>query len=359
MTYSSEAVCVNLDNVTRYVTIVDQGAATRGQIAVPATGALTYLTGTFNPVSSITSLEVMLDGTTVANQLVCYMARVNVRQQYASKTRIYIPLASLQYNYNSNVDVNNANPLVATSTPVALNTGATSTTMTNPERTHRFNFTSTNYGNTIVAYSLEAVCSASAANKGLAELYNITGAADVTSSKTANCPLNVLGLVTSSWTADAKWISGNDYEVRVMRSAAGSNEWLYKGGLWIQISNLQKALVMYRVGKYSSDTTATTHPEVSAIINSSYFNGITNGRQLFFEASGRDPVAGTSDLELYDYNSSTSILNGLDNFTTTVKARLREATSLNITDGDQYTTYSNVTTGTQENSGTFVIIQPQ
>jgi hypothetical protein len=358
LTYSSEAICQNTDSVARNVTIVDQAGTSRGSISVPATGTLTRVTGTFAPIVSVTSLKVKLDQTTSANQLRCHAIRALVRQQYASKTRLYYPMTSLAYNFSSNVDRNDTTTINGTTTPIGYNSGASALTMTNAERIHRIQLDTAAIGNTVVGYAFEAVCSADAANRAVAILYNTTTSVEVLGTQTTSCPNGALGLVTSSWTTTTDWTTTNEYEPRLIKTSGSPTEWLYKAGLWIELTDLQKALVMYRVGGYSSVAATTNHSEQGAVINTSYFAGVTGSRTVGFEASGREPTVGTSDLTLYTINGSGSIGSSNLNFNSATKSRMR-ATGLSVTDGDRFTVQSNRTSGTIESSGGFVIIQTQ
>jgi hypothetical protein len=287
------------------------------------------------------------------------MVRVLVTQQWASKTRVYRPLGALAYNFYANTDRNDVQPLTTSTTPIVENLVDASTGTSNTERLHRILYDSSALGNTIVGYTLEGVCSCNANNQGSLLLTNMNNSNEVASSVTSFCPQNALGYVSSTWTADADWISGNEFELRTKSNSGNRKKYVYKAGLWIEITDLQLVPVMFRVGGYSSLSATTQQTEVGAAINTSSFKGKTGTYTVNFEASGREPVVGTSDITLYDVDASSAVSSSNIDFGSTTKARVREGTALSITDGDQFTIKSNVTTGTIESSGAFIVIKPQ
>jgi hypothetical protein len=108
-TFSSEAVCKNLNASASVIKIVDNStgapAGNVGTLTVPAsTTAYTRISGTFTPAAGQGYYRVQFPAAVTTGNLTCHSVRLVVKQTYAWKTAIYYPATAGNYTNNTTFD---------------------------------------------------------------------------------------------------------------------------------------------------------------------------------------------------------------------------------------------------------------
>jgi hypothetical protein len=336
--YMLEVVATNADSFTRNVSLVNASGATIATI--PVSGSLaapTRLRVPFAPSTGADDYRLRLDGTAQANQLQIYAGRILVQQTGATQTRIYVPLTGAYAGVASNADTS------AASVDNAIFGGVYG--QNNP---HFFSLWRRNDSafSQIAAgtpFTLEAVLGTSTAGSTTASvsLFDATSNTQVVASEvstTSSAP----SLVSASFAAGAAGFTNLDsMEVRIKNSGGSSNAWIYKAGLWIRLTNLAHAEVVYRYSKTDGDGGPAGQYQTGydvTLLDLSRFSSAT----VYHEATGSISSSGTPCAEqLFDIGplgsgpSGTSITASLLSFNTLTNSRQR-TTALPLISGDQF-----------------------
>lgn len=109
VSYYFEVIATNTDAVARSIELINQAGTTKATINVPAgTAVETRFREAWTPDAGAQIYRLRLTASTAANQVITQSAKVVIRQQNATQTRLYIPLI-MQYGHASfsNAEINN------------------------------------------------------------------------------------------------------------------------------------------------------------------------------------------------------------------------------------------------------------
>jgi hypothetical protein len=322
-TYAFEAVCKNTNATTAYsVSIVNTGGTAEASLSVPAnTTNPTRIAATFTP-GTPTNYRVKTPATAVAGQITCYAARVRVRQTYATKTQLYIPLTGNDSTFS---DADNT-----VSGGVVDSTGSASATQATPAHYGVWAKDSTKISGLAATnpWTFEAIVAASGTGK--IGLYStggtlVTGVEHVT---TATSPT----LMSVSFADTA--IADGSYEVRMKRSGGGSTAILFKAAVYVTLSNIVKTQSFYRVGMSSTSNSNLLVEGQRTTIDTGVFSSPT----VTFEGTGYKSGTATADLYTAGVNDSGSTGSLVASSSLTfgaTKGRVASG-SLSLTNGDRF-----------------------
>lgn len=352
-TYYFEIVATNEDPVSRDVELM-VGDTVKATIEVPAnTSSYTRLrSSSFTPSEGANDYDIRLAATTFSLKLRVTTGRIIVKQINATKTRIQIPLVAGGY----------ASGL---STDTGYLVQSTSNDYEQPNARYFSlwkkvvaNFADLASGN---CWSLEVVLSG---NKGtataLAALFNVTDEAMVTGAE-----VSVLGDTITRIQADFADNAGNfdnldEFELRIKKSGGGARANLYAGRLYIKLTNLSKAEILYRISKSGSFLASgvdIVHQRV--LMDTSLFDDPT----IYFEATGKC-ADNTERVFLRDHSTNNSGANGSDvsdsgiNFNSANKIIIRTS-ALTLISGNRFYTRVDDPTASLELNSVFIIVQAE
>lgn len=330
LSYRFEVVCQNTDTSARSIGLVDSTNAVNAAISIPAsTTNPTRFEVSFTPGTPV-NYRVQTAATPTAGLLTCYAARVLIRQVYATKTEIYIPLMGAAYGIADN-DTTVTGGVIDSATSTTAGQGA-------PHLYARFRKDSSAISGlaTTTPWRFEAILSRTGGTSARAALYTAAGAA-VTGGEmvqTATTPT-----LTSLAIADnaTNFSNATDFEVRIRSNSTGTTSRIYKAGLYVLLANIIKTQVPYRIARSANTSSNLVFAHQRTAINTSWFYSPT----INFEATGYEPTVGTSDIDLKTAGTtdsglvSTLIPSSSLNPNSTGTIRSRSA-ALSIADGDRF-----------------------
>jgi general secretion pathway protein G len=367
ITYRFEAVCDNSDAVNRTLDLMDVAAGTSAAslTLLPSAGTYTRYVTTWVPTAGSRSYKLRTPTTTAANRVTCYTARILVHQQSTSgqqvtKTKIYIPMvaddAATGADSDNTVTGNNVD--TSTTRNAYLQGNANHYSIFRKD-TSRFA--------TIAAgtpWTLDVILAYSGAGAGSkASLFNKTTGNQVTASECSGGGTTMARCAQTFSDTATDFTDNNDFEVQIKRQGgpAGTNVWLWKAGLWLNLTSVTKADVYYRIGKYLQTAATATDTRARAMIDHTRYTSPT----FYHESIGLESVVGTSDLRYVTEGTSDSTSAGTDvagtsfNPGTTTKTRTRSAAISTMVSGDRFLPKTYVTTGTFNTISDFIIVEVQ
>lgn len=352
-TYYFEIVARNTDSTARSV-YLRSSTTDYATIVVPA-GTVGYTrfgqATHWTPVTGKSLYLARLDRTSSADQLIVQSARIVVRQTNATKTRIQIPLAQMGHDgYQAGFG------WVDGTTSTAYSQG-------NSDYYSVWRKDSSRYAdlNGTNPWTLEAALyNTGATATAYAALFNRSSGLQV-----AGAEISVTGstitLVDVSFSDGAtNFVHGSEYEVRIRTNNGSYRANLASAArLYVSLTNLSKADVVYRTGRMSAGTSETHLVEQRTLFDSALFTNPT----IYFEATGLCADAGTR-VFLRDHGTSDSGTGGSDvtgsgiNFSSAAKIRVRSA-AINPTAGDRF--YARVAPSTSQVrlSHGWIVVQAQ
>jgi fibronectin type 3 domain-containing protein len=238
-----EVVATNFDASPREIRIIDSLNSVVDTIEVPAiTNSKTRLSKIITLSVSADEYRLELEGTTSAEQLNVYTARLKIIQTGATKTKIYIPLLSS--------DSGTASGDLAA--PVFSNN---STGYLFPNSILPFVKNTSHYSQLaqILPWELEAVIAADANTSGTLSLYNTNKSLVVSRSETifsVATPTLINVPMENNSTNFSAADEGNTFKLALRcRTNCGGAETvhLYKANLWLSLENLTKLRIFQRL----------------------------------------------------------------------------------------------------------------
>jgi len=332
VSYYFEVIGVNTDSVTRSVALVDAFGSTVATVSLPATTTTsTRVRATFSPSGSNNNFRLQLDRTTSNDQLLVQTARMLVNQQNATKTRIYIPLLHRQATDIARTD---------SATGVDITTSTTYVTPTSD----RFGYWTKNSSGWLnlasgTPWTLEAVLSTSnAAGTASIALYNRNSSTVVTASEANVTATTSPQLVSKSFADNATAFSDAAvFDVRIKNSSASYTTYVARAGLWVNLNNIVRGEVYYRMERQRGNLATTVFAQHRALLTAVNFSTPL----FYFEGTGYNTTASGSGYSLENHGSNesgiaspTTVTGSTVTFGTT-KARVRSA-AFNITNGSRY-----------------------
>jgi hypothetical protein len=177
-----------------------------------------------------------------------------------------------------------------------------------------------------------------------------------------NTPVNTPSLVSISFADNQSGFTNLDtFEVQIRKSAAtaGTPFHLYKSNLWVSLTNLNKADVYYRAAKYISTNASVVMPHSRVHLDLTRFLNIS-APVVSHQASGLEPVVGTSDVLLRSVGASDTATAGTDlsssiiNFNNTSLQTIKN--TITPVSDDRFIPSVTVTSGTFQLNNSFIVI---
>ena len=302
VSYSLEAIALNLDTSDRTIQLIKANGATVGSLTVPAnTTEATRIRIPIN-VTNPDKYRIKTDATTQANQLQVFSARVWVKQINASATRLYFPL--LSKNGVPTSSDSNA-PIATTSSASYIDIASASRFIRDTTKQALIDEEN--------PWELEAVVKTSQETVGAFALINSTKNSMVEYSETFFYATSQ-PVVSTVPIEDGVGNFGNSNEEDQYRISircgykCDNSVSIYKAGLWLSVSDISKAQILVRNSLGLTNTTGK--------------NELTDGRTLIdpsvytnplfhFQATASHPQGGTLLLQLMDAGYSDVGLSGL------------------------------------------------
>jgi len=352
-TYYFEIVAKNIDSSAKsvYLRRTTSGATNHATITVPAgTSVFTRyrVACSLAPIAGKNRYLVRHTKTTAADQLVVTAARVIVKQTNATKTRIQIPL--VQKNHD----------LFATGSGRADTTTSSAYTQGDAVKYSLWIKDSSQFADLSGAtpWTLEAVLdNDSPTATTYAALFNHD-----TGQQVAGAEISLYGdvieVVDGSFSnAAANFTDGSKFELKIRSSSSGIKAHLGRASLYVSLTNLSKAEVLYRVSRKNTGTPAEDLVEQRTLLDTSLF---TNPK-VYFEASGYCLDNGER-LFLRDHGANVSGTGGSDvtgsgiNFNTGTRTVVRTA-EINPTSGNNYYVRDAASTNTVISTHAWIVVQ--
>lgn len=335
LTYMFEIVAVNQDSSARAVSLVNSSGTAVAIVTIPPnTSEATMFRISANPAGA-DNYRIELQGTSIAKQVEVFNARMLVRQQNATKTKIYIPLAGGytgdsygQDDFNARID------------------WSTYDNYNQESNTHYFSLWKKNSPSfkDLVAnnpWTFESVMeSSNLGDPTYAVIYNINSNTPVLDSE-LSVATTTPTLLSKSFSNTANNFNESDnFSVRIRNSGNGAG-YIYRAGLWVQLTNLQHAAIYYRTATtiWVMQSNAQTYPWSAVRPNIALYSSPLN---IFLEHTGYQgannvPCAiQTLDAGIGDSGiTGVAVPSSLVSFTSTTKT-LKRTSNLNINSGHRY-----------------------
>ena len=337
-TYYFEIVAKNTDSVNRnvYLRRTTGGAAYHATITVGAgTANFTRYRVALSaaPAAGKQQYLVRVTDTTSAAQLVVSTARVIVQQTNATKTRIQIPLVEKNHDISQ------------------VGSGRADTTTSNvytqgdPDKYSLWIKDSSKYAD-ISGWALEAVLdNNSATATTYAALHRASDGAIVADSEVSLYGSTIALVDTSFSEPAANFTDGNKFELKIKSSVSGQKAHLGRASLYVSLTNLSKAEVLYRVSRKVPSGPQDV-VEQRTLLDTTLFTNPT----VYFEATGRCADNGDR-VFLRDHDSSVSGTGGANvsgsgiNFNSATRDIVRTA-AITPDSGDNFYTWVDSHTNT-------------
>ena len=240
VTYALQVMASNSGSGSGTVSLINSSSIPVGSLAIPgSTSSATYFSGSITLSSSPSTLRLQLTGPS-SGTLTVYSAKLLVTQVGASKTRIYIPLFQ-SIGVASNPSALGSAAAVDTYSGTSPGQGPTSywnTYWIKPSAGTYSTLDST------TPWQFEAVLASAGGASVSAGLYTPFSQYIGGQSTSATTPT----LVQSAPIADntSLFTSGSSFFAEVTTSAS-ETAYLYRAGLWIKLTGLTSAQVLYRM----------------------------------------------------------------------------------------------------------------
>lgn len=334
VSYTWEIGAFNSDTVSRGVSLVDSAGAIVATIAVPGGGTEFYApprySTAFTPAQGADTYRIQLDATTSADQLFVSEARFRVRQVGATRTKIYIPLVSGQTDDSS--DVNDADQ-GADTVSSTYQVGQSWYSMWTKDDSK---FSALASG---APWTFEAVLSADAGT-AYASLFDANTGLQISASEvsTSSATPTLVSQSFSDTTANFTDLDPVQAELKV----SASTGYVYRAGIWVQLSDLAHAELYYRVSLVDSTAGGDSNSGILAYNRTLFDASAFNAVSAYYELVGSPSTSGTSCVDsLFDAGTSDSSLNGSNvagsslTYSSTNLSILRSG-PLELTSGDRY-----------------------
>jgi hypothetical protein len=355
LTYRFEVICTNTSTSARVVSLVDSSGASKATVTVAASTAVpTRFENIWTPNTGADNYRVSTPAV-ASGVLTCFTARMKIQQVNATKTKIYIPLVSDDYNAADN--------------DTSVNGGSVDTTTSNvyapvtPGHYSLWTKDSSKFADLAAGtpWTFEVV-TAGELTGGRVALFNRNTGIMVTGTE-VNPSTLTQDLFTLSFADNAvQFTNGNSFEVRMRRASGGTTriQHLYRAGLWVKLTNLNKADIYYRTSRAVATSSSIVIPHSRVHVDMTRFTNIV-APVVTHEAVGLEPVVGTSSFVLRSSGTSESVTTGTDlvpsliNFNSTSTTLTRTAAIVPVS-GDRFVTSLTVTSGSFQLNNSFIVI---
>lgn len=355
-TYYFELIAQNTNATTNYnVYLLDvTNNSNIVTYSVPANTAnfTRFRSSSFSPTSGKTTYSIKLDQTAVISQLVVQTARIIVQQNGATKTRIQIPLVQRFYDY------------AGSSTANADATTSTTYTQATSNRYSLWKKNTTVYADLAAGspWTIEAAMdTATSGGITYAALFNATDNTQVTGTE-ISVNTTAITLTDADFSNSAtNFDEGDNFEARIKTNNASYNAEL-RGAvrLYVTLTNLSKAEIIYRVGRArAAGTTTDDMVQQRALIDKTLF---TNPA-IYYEACGYlsgnyNKVWLMDDSTRDSGTGGTKINSSAIAFNSSTKVIVRTAAiTSDITSGNRFYGRIDTSTGNLELNHAWVVVQ--
>ncbi|MBW2174524.1 MAG: hypothetical protein JRF64_07785, partial [Deltaproteobacteria bacterium] len=299
--YYFEIVAKNIDSSAKpvYFRRTTNTATNHATINVPVTAA----PGTFaryrvqlsiNPLTGKNQYLVRLTKTTSTDQLIVSSARLIVQQTNATKTRIQIPL--VQKNHDI---FQNGSGRADTTTSAVYTQG-------DSDKYSLWKKDSSQYAD-ISGWTLEAVLdNLSSTATTYAALHRVSDGAIVADSEVSLYGTLITLVDTSFADTAGNFTNGSKFELKIRSSVSGQRADLGRASLYVSLTNLSKAEVLYRVSRKIPSGPVDVVAQRTVLDATKFSNP-----EFYFEATGRC-ADNTPLVFLRDHDSNTSLTGGAD-----------------------------------------------
>jgi parallel beta-helix repeat protein len=298
-TYYFEIVAKNTDSSAKpvYFRRTTSTATNHATITVPA-GTANYtryrVPLSINPLTGKNQYLVRLTKTTSAAQLIVSSARLIVQQTNATKTRIQIPLVE------KNHDIYQVGSGRADTTTSSVYTQG------DADKYSLWKKDSSQYAD-ISGWTLEAVLdNLSASATTYAALHRVSDGAIVADSEVSLLGTTIALVDTSFTNTATNFTDGSKFELKIRSSISGQRADLGRASLYVSLTNLSKAEVLYRVSR-KVPTGPVDVVAQRVLIDTTLFTS----PEVYFEATGRC-ADNTPLVFLRDHDANTSGTGGTD-----------------------------------------------
>ncbi len=345
VTYQLEVVAANGSGSPESINVVDESNSVIGSVLVPAnTNEWTRLKTSINLLPSTQNYRLQLPGTAVAGSLQVYAGRILINQVNGSYTKIYYPLLG---STNTPLSGDIFAPLYATA--------ATEYQIVPQSSIYKRDITKLSRLIDINAWEFETVV-ASHGGVGSASLYNVTTSSEVVGAA-VHFSNNTVALVRSPFTEGTQQFSsteqGHNYRVAVkcVDNCDLGPVAVYRAGLWVRLTDISKAEIVYRNVFGSQNLGADTL--LTSGRNSIDFSQFSNP-QVYFRATGQtaSPMSDMTQVQLMSVGAAISGIAGASpiasstlSFTSMNVTRIETSTALSVSSNDNFITRANVMNG--------------
>jgi hypothetical protein len=355
LTYRFEAICTNTGTSSQSVSLVDSSGASKASVTVAASTAVpTRFETTWTPNTGADNYRV---STPVVSSgvLTCFTARMKVQQVNATITKIYIPLVGAAYDATDS-DNTVTSPGVDTSTS---NVYATTT----PSMYSLWTKNSSHFADLVAGtpWTFEVVTGGEIAG-GRVALFNRNTGVMVTGTEINPSTLTP-DLYTLSFADNAtQFTDGSSFEVRIRRASGGVTrvQHLFRAGLWVKLTNLNKADIYYRTSRSVAASSNLVVPHSRVHLDLTRFKNIVPVT-VSHEAVGSEPVVGTSSFVLRSTGTSDAVSTGTDLVSSlidfgTTSTTLTRTGALTPVSGDRFVPSFTVSSGSFQVNSSFIVI---
>jgi hypothetical protein len=159
-----------------------------------------------------------------------------------------------------------------------------------------------------------------------------------------------------------QFTDGNSFEVRIRRASGGVTrvQHLFRAGLWVKLTNLNKADIYYRTSRSVAASSSLVVPHSRVHLDLTRFKNIVPVT-VSHEAVGSEPVVGTSSFALRSTGTSDSVSTGTDFVSSlidfgTTSTTLTRTGAITPVSGDRFVPSLTVSSGSFQVNSSFIVI---
>ncbi|MDY6988208.1 MAG: right-handed parallel beta-helix repeat-containing protein [Thermodesulfobacteriota bacterium] len=349
-TYYYEIVATNTHTTSAYNVYLrsTSTSTTYATISVPAntTEPKRFRSTQFTPAVGKKEYLVRVSQTPTAAQLKVFTARIIVQQTNADYSRIQIPMVHRVFN-------------VAADGPGYVDQRAlTSWGQTNPNRYCLWEKDESKYDDlTGATWTLETVLDHDlSSGTSYVALYNATTGQQVSGTEISLYG-DVIDLLDTSFSnTAANFSDGEDFELRIRSSTTADQAELRRACLYVKLTNLTRAEVLYRVAGRVRSTTGKNFVYQRALVDT----GVFTNPEVYFQASGWcvDP---TPTVHLGDHGTNDVGTTGVTDvtgsaITFSALKTVQRTSAITITSGNRFFGRTENTTSNMDLTSAFVVI---
>jgi hypothetical protein len=349
-TYYFEVVAENINPSVSYtVQLVDSNnnVISDSTITVPQASAPRRLRRIWTPNSTDDTYRIQLSATASSSQLRVHSAKILVAQQKAVETKIYFPLAGGDVTGDTNVDTS------------ASITSTTGTSFGQPNNTNFYHWVRNDSAYDAIAadnpWTLETVMSTSSTlGTASAALFDKGNNAQISGASLSVTGTTAMVLSSVSFPSNASGFNDSDtLELRIRSNSASYTARLFKAGLWLKLKYLKKLELFQRLSNRRSSTVGATIPDGRLLWEPSQWS---NPATFFQTVSST--ITSSVDLVAHGSNDfGTTSATTLTSMTPPATYSVLRSSQIYLTDQTRYWIQHNVTAGTSNLGGAFLVIK--